>query len=133
MARTFSRPSQVYAAGTYGPFPVDGLTSADTDELVATFTVEGWPEDANPLLLVQVRWDNGSGADFALPGRQVNRDGTPRAVAEVRVGVPQGADERAAVAGGTIALTATAPLRTAVTFGGVSNPAVVAGASARRQ
>jgi hypothetical protein len=50
MARTLTRASQVYQPGLYGPFSVDGFTNADTERLVATLTVEGWPDD--PVVMV---------------------------------------------------------------------------------
>jgi hypothetical protein len=129
MARTFSRPSQAYPGDrTFGPFSLDGITRADTDALVATFTVEGWPQDVDPLLVVRVRWDNGAGGDFAIPGRQVNKDGTPRSLVTLQVDVPQKADGKAAVSGGTIEIDTKAPLTTAVTF-----EAVAFGAAARRR
>jgi hypothetical protein len=120
MARTFSRPSTFYQPGVYGPFSLDSITNANTDALVATFTVEGWPQDVDPLLVVQVRWDSGAGGDFAIAGRQVNRDGTPRSLVTLRVDVPQRANGKAAVAGGSITVEAKAALTTAITFSAVT-------------
>jgi hypothetical protein len=116
MPRTFSQPSQDYAVGTYGPFPVDQFTNANTNALEASFTVEGWDPTVNPIMLVRLRWGDGSGADFSVPGQPMARDGTLLSVVRVRVSVPKEADSKKPVDQGSIEVQVLAPLRTAVTL-----------------
>lgn len=125
MARTFSRASQNYAAGTYGPFSVDGLTKADTGRLKFTATVEGWP-DVPLALELRMRWSTGDGADFTWAGNLFNRDGTPATSVTANVDVPMIAGPtgptRMEVASGTATLIvhAAAGLRSAVALEAVA-------------
>lgn len=113
MAKTFNLAARNYAAGTYGPFSVDGFTQSDTDWLELSLTVENWPA-GSPVVTGQMRWDSGDGADFAFHHPTTNRDGTPRTKHTVRVSVPQTSHGKADVVSGTVTLTLVQPLRTAV-------------------
>lgn len=117
MPRRLSVPSQVYEAGTYGPLSVDSFTNANTEKLVLTLTCEGWPQDADPLLTVMLLWDTGHGVRVPIPGRQVNKDGSPKTSVHVEVDVPRVAGgKKGKVAGGAVTVDAHAALRTAVTL-----------------
>lgn len=125
MPRSRTIQSRNYAAGDYGPFPVDGFTRADTDWLVVEFTVEDWPE--HPALITgELRWDTGDGADFSIKSPVRDRFGNALPVARVKVEVPQTADGKAAVTSGTLALRAALPLRTAITVTAGADPAATA-------
>jgi hypothetical protein len=125
MARTFSRGSRNYAAGTYGPFVVDSFTKNDTHSLRWTFTVEDWDPLADPILTVSAQWSDGTEFGTTHAGAPVNRDGTPASVVGGSVEVPRvtdanGNQQKVDVASGAITVTCHAALRTAVTFEAVS-------------
>jgi hypothetical protein len=115
MARTFTAASRNYAAGTYGPFAIDGFVSADTDFLDIEFTVENWPT-ASPLITGELRWNTGDGMDFAIASPPRDRLGNLLTKTWVRVSVPEGPDGKAIVSSATAMLTAHAAMRTSVTL-----------------
>src|SRR3712207_6425340 len=94
MARTLSRPSQLYQPGVYGPYGIDRITNANTGALEWSATVEGdWPMDSTvQVMRVTLMWDTGAGARWTYNGGLLNRDGTPRTLITERVYVPREAD-----------------------------------------
>lgn len=122
MARTLTVPARDYVAGNYGPFRVDGFVRGNTDWLELMLTVEAWPA-ASPILTGAMRWDGGDGVDFAISHPSTERDGTPRTIHRVRVGVPQTPSGKAAVTSGTITLALALPIRTALTLTAGADPA----------
>lgn len=124
MARTISRASQVYNTGTYGPFPVDSLTSANTEALEWTLTVENWP-DVPEALVITVAWDTGGSISVTYPGNPIGPGGEALAMIRGQVEVPRmvgtdGKPRKRVVTGGTVTARALVQLRTAITFGAVS-------------
>lgn len=115
MPRTFSQRSRLYAPGSYGPFDVDELTKNDTKQLVATFTVEDWP-NVSPLMTVTVGWDTGHSTTSVISGNPRDRAGNPLPQVRVVVDVPLSGTGKAEVASGTIFVTVHETLRTAVTI-----------------
>ena len=79
MARTFSRNSQVYPAGSYGPFSIDAFTRDDTERIRLTMTVEGWP-DVPVVAVITMTSDAGQRMVINVPGRPKNRDGSDATV-----------------------------------------------------
>lgn len=121
MPRTFSRPSQLYAAGTYGPFAIDGFTKNNAEYVEGIFTVENWPALFDPAVTVQGEWSNGQPFGASFPGAPVARNGTPATQVSFRAAVPRqagtdGAPTKRDVVSGTITVTLHAALRTAITF-----------------
>lgn len=126
MARTISRPSQKYAAGTYGPFSVDKLISSETTALEFTMSVEAdWPADsATQVCKVTLLWDSGGGGSWTFNGGLRDRFGNPITLIRERVSVPaendgSGGSRKKSVAGGSITIEVFAPITTALTLAGV--------------
>lgn len=71
MARSIQVSENTYAAGTYGPFNLDSFTNNNTDAIVMTMTVVGWPAIA-ALMIVTLKYNNGDGAVFSITGTQLN-------------------------------------------------------------
>jgi hypothetical protein len=126
MARSLSRASRNYAAGTY-EFLLDGFTKNDTDALEWTFTVEGWDPAVDPILTITGQWSDGTAFGATYPGAPLNRDGTPATIVGGSCTVPRVTDENGTgkvdVASGTVSVTLHADLRTAVTLEAISYPA----------
>lgn len=122
MARSFSFPATTFrpyedgSPRTHGPFRIDSMTRNDTTHLEAVFTVEGWPDTTDTLFVIVVRWSNGDGANIAVSGRQINKDGTPRDRVVTRIGVPRTPNGKKAISGGSIALDVHREFRTSVSF-----------------
>ena len=87
MARTFSRASQVYPAGNFGPFSIDSFTKNDANALHLTLTVEAWP-DVPLLATITLSMDNGAQMQVNIPGRPKNRDGTDATSMTIKLGIP---------------------------------------------
>jgi hypothetical protein len=123
MARAFSARSRLYAAGTYGPFPVDGFTGDTTSALRWTMSVEGWPTDRTvKLMTVTMKWDNGDYSVTDIYGGPRNPR-TNVALTEVSgtLYVPQeaGADGspiNTRVLGGDVSVRVFVPIKTAITL-----------------
>ena len=122
MARTFSIASQVYPAGTHGPFSIDSFTAATTSGLRWTLTVEGWPTNpAQALARITVKWGNGAGLISTINGSPRNSDGTAATIITGDIGhllVADGNGDpiRASSTGATILVEVFVPIRTAATL-----------------
>ena len=122
MARSLSRASQLYPVNTYGPFPIDSFTQANTSALRWTLSVENWP--ANPLTTlarVTTKWSNGAGSITVINGSPRNPDGTlateiSGTISPLLVADANGNPVRAPMNGATILVEVLVPLRTAVTL-----------------
>ena len=123
MARVISQPEQLYQPGTYGPYPVDQLSNANTEALEFTMTVGAdWPADRTvSVVRVTVAWDSGGGASWLYNGGLRAQDGTPLTLIRERAYISTEGETRAkrAVGGGTITFQAFVPITTAVTLAGV--------------
>lgn len=125
MARTFSRNSQVYPAGTYGPFSIDSFTRDDTDRIELEMTVENWP-DVPVVAVITITSDIGKRMTINVPGRPKNRDGSDATVFRPVMGIPSDAqvDEQGRLlnivkrnmTSASISVVVNQPLRTAITL-----------------
>ena len=121
MARSISRPSQTYRPGTYGPFPLSGLTSADTSALQWSATVGAdWPSDPSVRLFsVTLAWSTGHAATWEIYGGAVDRDGIPLFAHTETVSVPHADDgaggvRRGNIVGGALTVQVYVPLTSAI-------------------
>ncbi len=117
MARSRVQPEADYVPNadgtprTYGPFPVDSFTNANTSALRWAATVVGWPTDRTLLLFkVTLRWSNGDNATWPVYGGPVDRQGNAYTSVGGSIGVPVGNGN--AVSTGDISVVAHAPFRT---------------------
>jgi hypothetical protein len=122
MPRTLTRNSQVYPAGTYGPFSIDSFTKNDADRIEATLTVEGWP--AGDLAVITMDLPGASACSTTLRGDPRDRAGNPLATVTYRLGPPtvqigNQPPERMDMSGATITVQVLQAFRTALTFGAV--------------
>jgi hypothetical protein len=121
MARSFSRPSALYQPGTYGPFVINGFNANNTDYLVLSLSIEGWPVAEAPLISGRLLWDSGDGAEFTFNSPRLDpRTGQMPTQASVRVEVPTRGTGRQPVGAATATLTLHQPLRTAITLAAVN-------------
>ena len=126
MARTISVASRLYAPGSYGPFAVDSLTSANTTALEFTMAVgPDWPTDRTvQVVKVTLMWDTGGGASWTYNGGLTNQDGTPRTLITERAMVPTESDgaggvRKRTVAGGSFTVQVFQSITSAITVAGV--------------
>lgn len=122
MPRQLTRASQVYPAGTYGPFSIDSFTKDDADHVEATLTVENWP--AGDIAQVTLAIPGASSGVAVLRGDPRDRAGNPLTSVVLRMGPPtvriKGQPAaRMDMSGATITVVVLQPFRTALTFAAV--------------
>jgi hypothetical protein len=102
----------------YGPFPIDAFTKDDASQIVATMTVEGWP-DVSPLMVVELAWDSGGKATFDVSGEQRDENGQLMPEVSFSFSIPRQGGDKRQVGGGSVTVTTFAALRTAITLAAV--------------
>ena len=115
MPRTFSRNSQFYNPGTYGPFSIDAFTKNDADEIEVTLTVENWPV-VETVAVLTLTANNGAQMTVNVPGQPKNRDGTPATVFRARLGFPADDGVVRDTSNATLSAEVLSRFRTAITL-----------------
>jgi len=68
--RTLSVPSSTYQPGSYGPFQINGFNANNSDKMVLTMTVDGWPAVDEDIFKLRLEWEDGNFAEFGVIGNQ---------------------------------------------------------------
>jgi hypothetical protein len=120
MPRTLSRASQVYPAGTYGPFSIDSFTRDDADGVRLTATVEGWPASGT-VARIDFRYPGGSGGMADVPAVPRDRQGNALSTYTFtfyipRSGAGNAAPQKKNFTSAQVTIEILQPIRTALTL-----------------